>query len=642
MKSIWSNLVPRDAECRQTQGDNDVDITTPRTFCINIRSIRCLPKVDQIFHFPPGNTEEPVSASLIPKATENFVGKAFLETWFNNHGYLSPDIDIICLEFTIVGQTQLFESVHQIVNDVEFFLFSPNRPSTEQDRPSLLEVRIREYSNESSKKGRKTLSKEVVAVRSRTWPSKMESWWGWSRAAGTQNTGKESHDRPIVRLHEQGCFVDTLTPLVDSDEVNEYRGGEWKPLVQHASEDASGNGVPAKPRTTPIATQPDSRSPRDDSTELQDAISSEHPYIGCKSDKRNLIDPTTQTAKDAELAQILGLNQDHFDLDARLDGKICKTSERQFAPSHLILPHALTLDDGLRTVKFTIEHQDENAPYFTNSPDSDGVRMICATPGSSGRHNSYRSGEILEAAETQMPLQSRRASQQPMRSGRIPAFFLDTDDSQADHMTRSSSLLDSTSRVIDCNSIIRDISRADGSLAQNSEQPGESGIGTTRGDDHGCLAQEVSSPGLTDHEEIKPSAEKPQGGARATVRKAEIPSIAEPQCPAGRPNAVSSLLRDGGDPDTPETQYENVAKTTHSHVAAEFDSREEAPGGSNEMGTCQSCQGSDQASIQSADSEGLPFPDDYWIYDEKAKNYYHVEVGDDETETISWYPLEFD
>ncbi|KAK8121770.1 hypothetical protein PG984_010440 [Apiospora sp. TS-2023a] len=37
----------------------------------------------------------------------------------------------------------------------------------------------------------------------------------------------------------------------------------------------------------------------------------------------------------------------------------------------------------------------------------------------------------------------------------------------------------------------------------------------------------------------------------------------------------------------------------------------------------------------------LPFPDDYWIYDFEAKNYYHVDLEDDGKEIKIWYPEEF-
>ncbi|KAK7961675.1 uncharacterized protein PG986_002500 [Apiospora aurea] len=37
----------------------------------------------------------------------------------------------------------------------------------------------------------------------------------------------------------------------------------------------------------------------------------------------------------------------------------------------------------------------------------------------------------------------------------------------------------------------------------------------------------------------------------------------------------------------------------------------------------------------------LPFPDDYWTYDNEAKKYFHVDREEDGQETKVWYPLEF-
>ncbi|KAF3009173.1 hypothetical protein E8E14_004475 [Neopestalotiopsis sp. 37M] len=357
MKVLWSQLVLRDPRRRPPPSDSDVAASAPRTFGIIIRSIRSLQEVEQRRHISNAKLEEPVSASLVPEATENLVGKGVVETWSVENGYLKPVIDTICLEFTIVGQTQRFESVHRIVNNGGSVIFCSNRPPAEPDRPSPLEVHVQEYSNNPAKKVIKAHHKEKLAVRSRTWPSKMESLRRWSRAPGNQHSKKKLQDKPLIRF-----------------------------------------------------------------------------------------------------------------------------------------------------------------------------------------------------------------------------------------------------------------------LAQGLMQQGETGTGTVRGDICGCSEQGIASAGIRGYEETESSVKPPRGLDRATAKEDKGPNLAKSFQFAGSPNPV----------------------TTSSKEVVESDSCKQDPDDSNETDTWDFCQVSEKASRKSSDGDGLPFPDDYWIYDEKAKNYYHKELGDDGKETISWYPLEFD
>ncbi|KAK8133177.1 hypothetical protein PG999_001350 [Apiospora kogelbergensis] len=55
-------------------------------------------------------------------------------------------------------------------------------------------------------------------------------------------------------------------------------------------------------------------------------------------------------------------------------------------------------------------------------------------------------------------------------------------------------------------------------------------------------------------------------------------------------------------------------------------------------------QDSDECIIGYKDEDDyppLPFPDEYWTYDNEAENYYHIDQGEDGRETKVWYPLEF-
>jgi hypothetical protein len=649
MKALFAHFALRDAGCGRPQTDIDVgdivsrllfddlmsliNLQSRRHFYINVRSIRWPPDIDQRPPSSNTNTEEKVSAMFVPEETNNYIGKAFFETWCDTHGYFRPKIDIVWLEFSLDGQTQRFESVHQIIDNGESVQFYSNRSPA-------LEKHIREYCINLPERHDSAHPKQAVAVRSRTWPNSLRRL---PRISGNQYAREMEHEMPVIRLFELKDNVDIYSPAMDSNGVAENHGGNQDFLDQYASKDMHRDDVSAMMATSQVAVSSGGSSSQNNSA-FECIASSDDVCIEHIQDNQNLIGPESRAIDDIEASWEPIVDLGDQSLDTKLNGNVRCTSSYEFPPMCPAGTDISSLDDQLQTGKSATRHKVDDLACVselqgTAEPGSADNTLLDSTD-----QNSSIPGEYLGVEESHPYAQSEAASQQSVHDGTVNSVSLDTDYSGPESTVGSPNSSEYTAFTgeLRCHSNIRDISLADPSFSTGSEQQEEFALGNMTGVHYGAMAQEVLSPHRIGHREPGLSTTKPCWLDRVPVRKDEPPNFAKSSAPAVASSTAILPDRNTGKLNTTEIHYNNTAMNTSSKEVTDFNNGKQEPGGSKEKAAWDLDHESDQASMQSPDSEGLPFPDDYWIYDETAGNYYHVEVEDDGTETISWYPLEFD